>query len=106
MSRKATNELLQKAKRLKSDEFYTQLTDIERELQHYKTKFDGKVVFCNCDNPLVSNFYKYFAVNFKSLGLRKLIAACYKNQETDLFSIQTNERAFYYEYSGGVLTSG
>ncbi len=64
--RKATNQALQKAKRLKSDEFYTQLADIENELQHYKQHFKDKVVFCNCDDARVSNFFKYFLFIFKN----------------------------------------
>lgn len=71
MVRKATNKLLQKAKESKSDEFYTQLSDIESELQHYKSHFKGKVFFCNCDDSRSSNFFKYFALNFKELGLKK-----------------------------------
>lgn len=73
------NERLNEAKRAKSDEFYTQLADIENELCHYKDQFNGKVVFCNCDNPFESNFFKYFAMNFNHLGLKKLITTCYKN---------------------------
>lgn len=73
------NELFDKAKRNKADEFYTQLPDIENELCHYKEQFQGKVVFCNCDNPFESNFFKYFAMNFNHLGLKKLITTCYKN---------------------------
>ncbi len=68
---------LQNAKRNKADEFYTQLSDIEAELKHYKEQFAGKVVFCNCDDPFESNFFKYFAMNFNFLGLKKLIATCY-----------------------------
>jgi hypothetical protein len=68
---------LQNAKHQKKDEFYTQLVDIENELKHYKDKFRGKVVFCNCDDPYESNFFKYFANNFNHLGLRKLIATSY-----------------------------
>ncbi|OWP83300.1 adenosine deaminase, partial [Flavobacterium davisii] len=78
MARNATNKLLQKAKKTKSDEFYTQLSDIESELQHYRNHFKNKVVYCNCDDPTISNFFKYFALNFKELGLKKLIASCYK----------------------------
>ncbi len=100
MTRNATNKLLQKAKKAKSDEFYTQLSDIERELQYYKNHFKNKVVFCNCDDPMVSNFYNYFALNFKELGLKKLISACYKKQEIDLFNTEELERGFYYEYVG------
>lgn len=61
----------------KQDEFYTQLSLIENELKHYKAHFRGKVVFCNCDDPYESNFFKYFAMNFNALGLKKLIATCY-----------------------------
>jgi hypothetical protein len=61
----------------KTDEFYTQLSLIESELKHYKQFFNGKVVLCNCDDPYESNFFKYFALNFNSLGLKKLIATCY-----------------------------
>lgn len=101
MARKATNRLLQKAKKSKSDEFYTQLSDIESELQHYKSHFKGKVVFCNCDDPQISNFYHYFVSNFKELGLKKVIAACFKEQVNDLFNTEEVENGFYYEYSGG-----
>jgi hypothetical protein len=69
MARNATNKLLQQAKKLKSDEFYTQLSDIESELQHYKNHFKDKIVYCNCDDARISNFFKYFANNFKELGL-------------------------------------
>lgn len=100
MARSATNKLLQKAKKSKSDEFYTQLSDIESELQHYKNHFKNKVVFCNCDDPTISNFFNYFASNFKKLGLKKLIAACYKKQEMDLFNTEGTENGFYYEYTG------
>jgi hypothetical protein len=70
-------ELFDKAKRAKADEFYTQLPDIEREMRHYKEQFRGKTVFCNCDDPYESNFFKYFAMNFNFFGLKKLIATCY-----------------------------
>ena len=101
MARKATNELLQKAKKQKNDEFYTQLTDIERELQHYESHFKGKVVYCNCDDPRTSNFFRYFVSNFKALGLKKVIAACYKEQNADLFlDTKENSRGFFFEYTG------
>lgn len=100
MSRNATNKLLQKAKKSKSDEFYTQLPDIESELQHYKNHFKDKVVFCNCDDPQISNFYKYFASNFKELGLKKLIAACYRERVYDLFNTEKVENGFFFEYTG------
>ena len=71
------NSSLQNAKRAKNDEFYTRLEDIEEELKHYKEHFKGKVVFCNCDDPYESNFFKYFATNFNVLGLKKLICTSY-----------------------------
>lgn len=71
------NKNLNAAKAAKKDEFYTQLPDIERELRHYRHHFKDKVVLCNCDDPYESNFFKYFAMNFNSLGLKKLIATCY-----------------------------
>lgn len=71
------NTNLNRAKRVKNDEFYTKLVDIEKEVKHYINHFKGKVVYCNCDNPEESNFFKYFALNFKSLGIRKLITTHY-----------------------------
>ena len=100
MKRNATNELLQKARKSKNDEFYTQLSDIERELRYYKEHFNGKVVYCNCDDPQTSNFFKYFYLNFKALRLKKLIAACYKEQVNDLFSTERSGNGFFYEYTG------
>ncbi len=73
----ADNKSLHAANAAKKDEFYTQLSDIENELKHYKDQFKDKVVFCNCDDPYESNFFKYFAMNFNHLGLKKLIATCY-----------------------------
>lgn len=70
-------KLMDEAKKNKADEFYTQLNDIELELKHYKEFFKNKVVFCNCDDPFESNFFKYFAMNFNYLGLKKLICTCY-----------------------------
>jgi len=94
------NENLHSALKAKNDEFYTQLSDIEKELRHYKEHFQGKTVLCNCDDPRVSNFFHYFSYNFEKLGLKKLITICYKNQEIDLFSKHTSERAIYLEYNG------
>ena len=88
MARKATNNLLQKAKKSKNDEFYTQFSDIEKELQYYKSHFENKIVYCNCDDPHTSNFFKYFVSNFKELRLKKVIAACYA------------EKGFFAEYIG------
>jgi hypothetical protein len=100
MAKKIKNQSLGKARDAKQDEFYTQLSDIERELKHYKKHFKGKVVYCNCDDPRVSNFFHYFSYNFKKLGLKKLIATCYKNQSRDLFSRNDCEHAIYLEYDG------
>lgn len=74
----AGNTSLNKANAAKNDEFYTQLTDIEKELSHYKKHFKDKVVFCNCDDPEYSNFWKYFQLNFYHLGLKKLISTHYE----------------------------
>lgn len=94
------NTTLTAARAAKKDEFYTQLSDIERELVHYKEHFRGKTVLCNCDDPRVSNFFKYFTLNFEHLGLRRVIATCYKSQDVDLFSMNTSERAVYQIYEG------
>ncbi len=87
---KSNNNLLHKAGKAKKDEFYTQLVDIEKELKHYKKQFENKVVYCNCDDPFESNFFKYFASNFNALKLKRLIATSYKpspiaNTQVDLF---------------------
>ncbi len=94
------NKNLQKARRQKNDEFYTQLSDIENELRHYTGHFRGKVVYCNCDDPSVSNFFHYFSYNFERLGLKRLIAACYRNRTRDMFSRHDSERAIWLEYNG------
>ncbi len=73
----AKNADLGAARTAKKDEFYTQLTDIEKEMRHYRKHFKGKTVLCNCDDPFESNFFKYFVLNFNRLGLKKLIATCY-----------------------------
>lgn len=74
----AKNSNLHAAKTAKNDEFYTQLTDIEKECKHYRDFFRGKVVYCNCDDARESNFFKYFAMNFEFLGLKKLITTGFK----------------------------
>lgn len=94
------NQTLHSAKKQKKDEFYTQLSDIEKELKHYKSHFNGKTVLCNCDDPRVSNFFKYFSYNFEYLGLKKLISTCYKNQDADWFSKHDVEKAIWLEYNG------
>ena len=96
----AKNTGLNKANKAKKDEFYTRLEDIQRELSHYRQHFKGKTVLCNCDDPRVSNFFHYFAMNFEVLGLRRLITTCYKNQEPDLFSMNTYDQAIWLEYLG------
>ena len=100
MNGREKNRSLHKAKSSKKDEFYTQLPDIERELKHYKQHFKDKVVYCNCDDPRVSNFFYYFSYNFDHLGLKKLIATCYKNQNMNMFSQNDSEQAIYLEYCG------
>ena len=99
------NSGLHSAKRNKNDEFYTQIVDIERELQHYRKLFKGKVVYCNCDDPYVSAFFEYFAKNFEFLGLKKLVTTCYKSQHIDLFSQNDSEQAIKLEYLGGAPNS-
>lgn len=94
------NTSLQAAKAAKNDEFYTQLGDIEKELKHYKEHFKGKTVLCNCDDPRVSEFFRFFAMNFEFYGLKRLITTCYKNQDVDLFSQHKSEKAVYLIYDG------
>ncbi len=96
----AKNNNLHKAKRAKADEFYTQLSDIENECKHYWEHFKGKTILCNCDDPRVSNFFRYFSLNFEHLGLKKLIATCYKNQDINFFSQESSEKAVYIIYEG------
>ena len=90
----AKNTDLNKAAKAKKDEFYTQLSDIEKELCNYRTYFAGKVVFCNCDDPYESAFFKYFAMNFNALYLKKLIATCYQTSPLRGTELQ------YYEEGG------
>jgi hypothetical protein len=92
MARKIQREQLTQAKKSKNDEFYTQLIDIERELLHYSKQFKGKIVYCNCDDPALSNFVKYFYENFETLGLGKLIATGFRTEE--------NPQGTYFEYTG------
>ena len=88
----ARNSDLNSAKTARKDEFYTQLTDIEKEMRYYRKHFAGKTVLCNCDDPFESNFFKYFVLNFNRLGLKKLIATCYAGspiagQQISLFDV-------------------
>ena len=85
------NTSLRTAKKVKNDEFYTRLEDINEEMNHYEDKFRGKVVFCNCDDPKWSNFWKYFHLNFSVLGLKKLISTHYDKTEP----------TYKMEYTGG-----
>jgi hypothetical protein len=94
------NRNLRKANRAKKDELYTQHVDIENEVKHYKEHFKKKIVLFKSDDPRVSKFFHYFSFNFEWLGLKKLIATCYKNQNVDLFSQNNSEKAIYLEYTG------
>ena len=106
LAKKIKNQSLGKARDAKQDEFYTQLSDIERELKHYKKHFKGKVVYCNCDDPRTSQFFHYFSYNFEKLGLKKLVTTCYKSQSRDLFTKNDSEKAIYLEYDGGSKGAG
>lgn len=89
----ANNQNLNKAKQKKDDEFYTLFEDIEKELQHYKKHLKNKIIYCNCDDPDFSNFYGYFNLNFKKLGIKKLITTHYTKDSTShkLEMINENE---------------
>lgn len=92
------NKDLNRAARAKKDEFYTQLTDIEKELRHYKQHFENKTVFCNCDDPFESAFFKYFVLNFNRLSLKELICTCYTgspiaNQQFSLYDMPGASRS-------------
>lgn len=94
------HDTLKQANKQKRDEFYTRLRDIEDELKHYKSQLKDKVIFCNCDDPFESNFFKYFAMNFKQLGLKKLITTCYDpspiaNKEVRLSSLNEEKETNY-----------
>ena len=97
---KQNNTGLHGAKRAKKDEFYTQLVDIENEMRHYKDLFRDKVVYCNCDDPEISNFFKYFALNFKHLGLKKLITSCYRNDHPSIRTDGVSDHAVWLKYTG------
>ncbi|MDR3301686.1 MAG: adenine-specific methyltransferase EcoRI family protein [Spirochaetaceae bacterium] len=92
--------ILNKARKEKADEFYTRLSDIERELIHYREYFKGKTILCNCDDPRVSKFFYFFYASFHTLGLKRLITTCYKNLNPDLFSQNLDEQAVYCIYDG------
>lgn len=93
MAQKTKNDALQNAKTNKNDEFYTQLSVVEAEMKYYKEQFEGKVIFCNCDDPFESNFFKYFAMNFNFLKLKKIIATGYTGspiagEQLSLFEVE------------------
>ena len=95
MSKKERN--LNAAAKAKKDEFYTQLTDIEKEMRYYRKHFKGKTVFCNCDDPFESDFFKFFVLNFNRLGIKKLIATCYQGspilgKQLSLFDIYGGDK--------------
>lgn len=96
----SANRNLHAALKAKKDEFYTQLTDIEKELRFYRDHFCGKTVYCNCDDPAISNFYFYFRQNFFKLKLKKLIATCYMNQNREMFSRHDKDAAIGLTFDG------
>ena len=100
MNVKDKHSNLHKARGIKKDEFYTQLTDIEKEMMNYWKHFEGKTIYCNCDDPRASKFFHYFSYNFEKLGLKKLMATCYKNTSRDLFSKNESKHGLYLEYTG------
>lgn len=100
MTTTSRNRDFREARRAKKDEFYTSLRDIELELQYYSHHFAGKVVYCNCDDPRSSNFFRFFASNFETLGLKKLITTCYRSQKPGQFGRGDSDRAVYLEYTG------
>ena len=106
----AGNRSLGAARLAKEDEFYTQLTDVEKEMRHYRKHFRDKTVFCNCDDPFESNFFKYFVLNFNRLGLKKLIATCYAsspvaNTQLSLFNITGKEEGKQNKAYKAIVTS-
>ena len=103
------NSGLKAAVKAKKDEFYTQLTDIEKEMRYYRKHFKGKTVLCNCDDPFESNFFKYFVLNFNRLGLKKLIATCYATspimgQQLSLFDVVGGEEEQHNKPYKAVVT--
>ena len=96
----ASNRNFNNARRARNDEFYTQRSDIEKEMLHYANHFKGKVIYCNCDDPRESHFFHYFSHNFEQLGLKKLIVACYASDNVNLFSTKNSKKAVYQIYMG------
>ena len=100
------NSNLNMARRARKDEFYTQYETIEEELIHYKKHFEGKTVYCNCDDPRWSNFFKYFVDNFHELKLKRLIASCYVDQSYNLFTINDKRKPAVWASYDGWLVDG
>lgn len=100
MAGRSRNGDFRAAQRAKRDEFFTSLHDIEAELGHYEHHFEGKVVYCNCDDPRASNFFRYFALNFEKLGLKKLITTCYRSQDSIHSGGGDSDQAVFLEYTG------
>ena len=98
----AGNVILNRAKDMQFDEYYTKREDVDKELRHYEQYLKGKTVICNCDDPRVSNFFRFFALNFKRLGLKKVISTCYKSEDADAFTNQDTDRAVYIVYDGTI----
>ena len=96
--KRTLNATINRSKSEKNDEHYTQLADIENEVRHYRDQFRGKTVLCNCDDPRCSNFFKYFTRSFEILGLKRVIATCYKSQDVDLFTQKTCEKSGIVPY--------
>lgn len=84
----------------KNDEFYTQIDDIENEVRKHKGYFKNKVIYCNCDDPRESKFYQHFMKKFQVYGLKRLIATCYKSDNSDLFSRHNSETSFARFFDG------
>ena len=106
MASKPLNRSLHAAKAKKQDEFYTQLSDIEKEVRYYTKHFKNKTVLCNCDDPKVSKFFHYFSHKFHTLGLKKLITTCYKNVDPDIFSKHEGKRGLRCVYNGELTPGG
>ncbi|MCY3626734.1 MAG: modification methylase [Gammaproteobacteria bacterium] len=100
-----TNDL-RKAKEVQFDEWYTQRSDIDYELKHYRPHFKNQIVYCNCDDPKISNFYRYFSDNFHRLALKHLITTCYRNNEPDIFSKHKLENGVRLDCPRGELIDG
>lgn len=100
MAANSRNRDFRAAQRAKSDEFFTSFDVIELELAHYQHHFQGKVVYCNCDDPRASNFFRYFASNFEKLGLKRLITTCYRSADRNDFGSGGDKQAVFFEYLG------